>query len=290
MQKILLRAALTLALMFAGVTFSAVGQTTVVPLWSGVAPGSEGKTAPEAVRVTPEGEHIYSSVHHPSITVYLPAKGTGNGTGVLVIPGGGHREIWIDHEGFRVAAWLSQHGIAAFVLKYRLAKEPGSTYSVEGTELADAQRAMRVIRSRANEWGVDPSRLGVTGFSAGGELAGLVSTRSEPSYAAQDAIDRMSSKPSFQGLVYPAFAKDMVLSKETPPAFLLCGANDREDISEGLPELYLKMKRAGMPVELHILSGVGHGFGIRENNAANVVDWPELFYRWLESSGFVKQR
>jgi acetyl esterase/lipase len=262
----------------------------VVPLWPGVAPESEGKTAPEAVRITPEGDHVISSVHHPSVTVYLPAAGTATGVGVLVIPGGGHKEIWIDHEGYAVAEWLSQHGIAAFVLKYRLAREPGSTYTVEGTELQDTQRALRLIRSRATEWQIKPDRIGVIGFSAGGELAALASTRYDSGLlGATDAIDRQSSKPDFQALIYPAIPHDMHLSKETPPAFLACGALDRPDISEGLPQLYLNMKRAGAQSELHIFAGMGHGFGMRSTNPANVADWPEMFDRWLEAGGFLKK-
>jgi len=265
------------------------GQQPVVTLWPHGAPGSEGKTAPEKVRISPQGEHIVSSVHHPSITVYPPAAGKATGVGVLVIPGGGHSEIWIDHEGYSVAAWLSEHGITAFVLKYRLAREEGSTYTVDGTELQDAQRAMRLIRSRASEWSVDPQRLGVIGFSAGGELAALVGTRYDAGLpGSADPIDHESSKPAFQGLMYPSIPEGMNLSKDTPPAFLACGANDRPAVSEGLPELYLTMKRVGMLVELHVFSGQGHGFGVRATNPNNVTDWPDLFYRWLESSGFVK--
>jgi acetyl esterase/lipase len=267
------------------------GQQPVVVLWPHGAPGSEGKTAQEQVRISPQGEHIVSSVHHPSITVYLPAAGKATGVGVLVIPGGGHSEIWIDHEGYSVAAWLSEHGIAAFVLKYRLAREAGSTYTVDGTELQDAQRAMRLIRSRASEWSVDPERLGVIGFSAGGELAALVGTRYDAGLPeSADPIDRQSSRPAFQGLMYPSIPQGMNLSKDTPPAFLACGANDRPAVSEGLPELYLTMKHAGMIAELHVFSGQGHGFGIRTTNPSNVTDWPDLFYRWLESSGFVKAK
>jgi endo-1,4-beta-xylanase len=204
------------------------GQQPVVTLWPHGAPGSEGKTAQEKVRITPQGEHIVSSVHRPSITVYLPAAGKATGVGVLVIPGGGHSEIWIDHEGYSVAAWLSEHGVAAFVLKYRLAREAGSTYTVDGTELQDAQRAMRLIRSRASEWSVDPQRLGVIGFSAGGELAALVGTRYEAGLpGSADPIDRESSRPAFQGLIYPSIPQRMNLSKDMPPAFLACGANDR---------------------------------------------------------------
>ena len=265
-------------------------QRQIVPLWPGVAPGSEAKGAPEAVRTTPQGDHVVSSVNRPSIAVYLPAEGTATGVGVLVIPGGGHSEIWIDHEGYNVADWLSKHGVAAFVLKYRLAREAGSTYTVEGTELADTERALRLIRSRAAEWQVDSARVGVLGFSAGGELAALAASRYDAgSSDAADSIERQGSKPAFQALIYPALPQDMKLSPQTPAAFLVCGANDRPDIAEGLAELYLRMKRAGAPVELHIFAGVGHGFGIRSTNPSNVSEWPDLFYRWLESSGFLKK-
>lgn len=276
--------------LFGSLMLSAHAQQTVVPLYPGIAPGSEGKTSPEAVRIAPQGEHVFSSIHHPSITVYKPANGTSTGVGILVIPGGGHSEVWADHEGFNVAAWLSEHGIAAFVLKYRLAREAGSTYTVEGTELGDAQRAMQLIRSRAAEWGFDPTKLGVMGFSAGGELAALVATRSATSPAgADDAISHQSSKPAFQALLYPSIPKDMPLSKETPAAFLACGADDAARVSEGLPQLYLAMKHAGTPAELHVFSGFGHGFGIRKTNPKNVIEWPNLFYAWLQSSGFIKQ-
>lgn len=265
-------------------------QQAVVPLWSGVAPGSEGKTAPESVRITPQGDHVISSVNHPSITTYLPDLGTATGVAILVIPGGGHSEIWIDHEGYNVADWLSRHGIAAFVLKYRLAREPGSTYTVEGTELGDTHRALRLIRSRAFAWHVDPNRIGVLGFSAGGELAALAASRYDAGLSdAADPVDRESSRPAFQVLLYPAIPADLRLSEETPPAFLACGENDRPDISEGLPKLYLQMKEAGIEAELHVFSGFGHGFGVRKTNPPNVIDWPDLLYRWLESSGFIHQ-
>ncbi len=283
------RLALIAVLLAAFTTLGCFAQQPVIPLWPGTPPGSHDTTVPEAVRITPAGDHVISSVHHPSITVYLPAAGTATGTSVLVIPGGGHREIWIDHEGYAVAGWLSKHGIAAFVLKYRLAREPNSTYTVEGTELADTQRALRLIRSRAREWRVNPDRIGVMGFSAGGELAALAATRYDAGLdKAADPIDRESSKPAFQALIYPAIPKDMRLDKSTPPAFLACGAQDRPDISEGIPDLYLKMKHAGVNAEMHIFAGFGHGFGIRPANPSNVAAWPDLFYRWLESTGLLK--
>jgi acetyl esterase/lipase len=265
----------------------AAAQHPVVFLWPDGAPGSAPNPAAEAVRVTPEGDHVVSSVHQPSITVYLPSPSAATGAAVLIIPGGGHREIWIDHEGYAVAEWLSSHGIAAFVLKYRLAREPGSTYTIERTELQDTQRALRLIRSRASAWSISPDRIGVIGFSAGGELAALAGTRYDSGNAtASDLIDRQSSRPAFQALIYPAIPHDMHLSKDTPPAFLACGANDRPDISEGLPQLYLDMKRAGVPAELHVFAGVGHGFGIRKTNTGNVSTWPALFYGWLVAGGF----
>ena len=145
-------------------------------LWPKGAPGSEGKIAEEAVRISPQGDHVVWGVHCPSITPYLPAKKTATGAAVIVIPGGGHRELWVDHEGYRVGRWLNDHGVAAFVLKYRLAKEPGSSYTIEGHSLPDVQRAIRLVRSRAREWNLAPDRIGVMGFSAGGELAALAGT------------------------------------------------------------------------------------------------------------------
>jgi endo-1,4-beta-xylanase len=213
------------------------------------------------------------------------------GAAVIVIPGGGHSELWMDHEGYNVAKWLSDRGVAAFVLKYRLAREKGSTYTIEGDELQDVKRAIRLVRSRASEWGLDPQRVGVMGFSAGGELAALASTRYDNGVAgATDTIEHESAKPAFQALLYPAIPHDLSLSAETPPAFLACGENDRPDIAQGLPELYLALKRAGVSAELHVFAGAGHGFGLRESNRAPVSEWPQLFLEWLDAQGFLKKK
>jgi acetyl esterase/lipase len=281
--------------MFLGVTLSclsrpALAQHQPIPLWANGAPGSEGKTASETVVVNPEGERIVSTVNQPSLTSYLPRPGVATGAAVIIAPGGGHYQLSIDHEGYDVAKWLSGHGVAAFVLKYRLAKEKGSTYTVEGDELADIQRAIRTVKSRSAEWKVDPARVGVMGFSAGGELAVLASTRyddGEP--GAVDPIDRENSKPAFEALMYPGLPKDIKLTKETPPAFMLCGAEDRENISQGLPELYLAFRKAGVSAELHVYAGVGHGFGLRLSNHGAYSEWPSLFLAWLDAKGFLKQ-
>jgi acetyl esterase/lipase len=269
--------------------FAAVEPEAVL-LWPSGAPGSEGKTAEEATRVSPQGDHIISGVHRPSITVYLPSKEKATGAAVVIAPGGGHSELWVDHEGYNVAKWLAERGVAGFVLKYRLAREKGSTYTVEGTALGDTQRAIRLIRSKAAEWGVRVDRVGVMGFSAGGELAALAGTRYDDGDAkAADPVERQSSKPAFMALLYPAIPKEMRLSKETPPAFLACGENDRQDISQGLPELYLAMKKAGMSAELHVYTGVGHGFGLRETTKGPVAQWPSRFLEWMDAKGFLKK-
>lgn len=258
-------------------------------LWPKGAPGSEGNSAPESVRVTPEGEHVVASVHHPSITAYLPPQGNVTGAAVIVAPGGGHSELWMEHEGYNVAKWLSAHGVAGLVLKYRLAREKGSSYTIEGSALADMQRAIRVVRQHASEWGVKPDRIGVMGFSAGGEVAALAATRyRSESTGGADEIDRQSDRPSFQVLVYPALPADMKLSPETPPAFLVCGENDRPNISQGLPELYLALKRVGVSAELHVFAGVGHGFGLRDRTRGPVAGWISRFQEWLNARGLLK--
>jgi endo-1,4-beta-xylanase len=259
-----------------------------IVLWPGGAPGSEGQTAAEVVRLTDQGEHIVSRIHHPSITPYLPVAANATGAAVIVIPGGGHRELWMDHEGYRVGQWLSEHGIAAFVLKYRLAREEGSRYTVEGNSLADVQRAIRLVRSRAAGWHIVLDHIGVMGFSAGGELAALAGTRADSGTpGATDTVERASSRAAFMGLIYPSIPGRLQLGSSTPPAFLLCGDRDIPAISDSLPSLYGQIRRAGGFAELHVLAGVGHGFGIRDNNPPAVANWISLFYDWLEARGML---
>jgi acetyl esterase/lipase len=270
-----------LAALFSGIP-AAAAEPDAILLWPHGAPGSEGQTSDETIRIYENGEHIISNVHRPSITPYLPPAGKATGAAVVIAPGGGHSELWMDHEGYNVAKILSSHGVAAFILKYRLARQKNSTYTVEGNSLQDIQRAIRLVRSRASEWKIKPDEIGVMGFSAGGELAALAASRYDSGNAtAIDPIDRQSSKPAFQALLYPGLPHDANISKDTPPAFLVCGEDDRPDISQGLPELYLALKKAGVSAELHIYAGIGHGFGVRASNTAPVSFWPELFLEWL---------
>jgi acetyl esterase/lipase len=266
----------------------------VIYLWPGGAPGSESKIAPEAVRTTSDGEHVYSSIHRPSVRPYLPAKESATGAAVLVIPGGGHAEIWAEHEGATVASWLSAHGVAAFVLKYRLAREKRSTYTIDGNEVPDAERAIRLIRHSAAEWNVDPNRIGVMGFSAGGQLTVLAATRFDAGNPqASDPIDRESSRPNFQAPIYPGPLPDVNvdlanLPKDTPQAFLLCGDQDSMKIAAGLAEYYAALKRSGIPAELHIYAGIGHGFGVRPSNTGPIAGWTDRFLEWLNARGLLQ--
>jgi acetyl esterase/lipase len=249
-------------------------------LWPGDAPGSEGKSGDEIVR--PGADRVVSNVHRPSLYPYLPEKERATGAAVIVAPGGGHRELWTTHEGHNPAKYLRDRGIAAFVLEYRLAEERGSTYKVDDHALADMQRAIRLVRSRASEWNVDPERVGVLGFSAGGELVALSGMRFDKGVPdAEDPIARQSSRPDFLALIYPGRSKRYEPIAETPPTFIVAGFGDRKDISEGMADVYLKFKRAGVPTELHIYSDAGHGFGLREGRSGSVMKWPDRFIDWL---------
>ena len=258
------------------------GRPTVL-LWPAGAPGSEARRdEPEEI----EGETI-RNVHNPALVVFLPPKAINTGVGLVLAPGGGHTSLWIMHEGFNPAQILAEKGIAVFVLKNRL-QSSGYRFDVEG--LADMQRAIRMVRSRAVDWGIDPARVGAGGFSAGGELAELVALRNDPgSPAASDPVDRQSSRPDFQVLIYPGKSQLIQPVAESPPAFLAAGIEDRPDISVGLAEAYLRFKKAGVQAELHIYAKTGHGFGIRPARAGQShQEWPVQLVSFLRQLGMVK--
>lgn len=265
---------------------AAAAEPEQILLWPDGAPGSQGRTAPETVRINPPDEQVLSNINFPSVTPYLPDPAKATGAAVVVIPGGGHREIWITHEGYRVAQFLADHGIAAFVLRYRLAKAPDSPYTIEGDELADVARAIRRVKSRAAGWHIDPARVGVMGFSAGGQLSALAGTRYDAGDAsAADPVARESSRPAFLGLIYAYLPDDFSFTARTPPTFLIGG--DKDSIAKPFPARYVELERIGVPAELHMLAGVGHGFGIRPVNPPLVAVWPQLFVNWLEAEGFL---
>lgn len=286
------RSALPCALLLAALASPAAAQApaAAIPLWPDVAPGSEGRTGDEVVETSQSGELRITNVHRPSLTPYLPPKEKATGVAVLVIPGGGHRQLVITHEGYNPAEWLRDRGIAAFVLKHRLAREPNSTYRIDVEAFADAQRAMRTIRSRAKAWGIDPAKVGAMGFSAGGELVAMVSVRDvKGNPSAADPIERESARPDFQALIYPGRSGDIQPDANTSPAFLAAAYDDRQDIAEGLAEVYLRMKRAGVPAELHMYGSGGHGFGVRATNRRPVGQWLLRFQEWLTDRGVLAQ-
>lgn len=267
----------------------AMGASAADPilLWPNGAPGSEGKTAPETMRINPPDEQVVTGVNAPSITPFLPDPAKANGAAVIVMPGGSYKEIWVTHEGDRVAKALADRGIAAFVLRYRLSNAPGSTYKLLDHTLADAQRAIRLVKSHAADWKIDPARVGVMGFSAGGNLAGLTGIHSVgENPAAADPIDRLSARPAFLGLIYAWLPPEFTFKADTPPAFLIFG--DKDKVTAGQVARFEELQKLGVPAEMHILSGVNHGFGIRPTNPPQVAIWPTLFVNWLDASGFLK--
>ena len=257
-----------------------------VPLWPKGAPGSEARAA-EAEEV--DGSNV-SNVHNPSLTPYVPDAGKSTGTAVIICPGGGHSKLCLGHEGYALAEWFRDRGIAAFVLKYRLAREKGSTYTVQDHAMADTRRAIRLVRSRASEWHLKTDRIGIIGFSAGGELAAYAAMKNDPGNKdSADPIERQSSRPDFQGLIYPGSTGSFKVEPGMPPVFLAAGINDRPDIAEGLATLYLKYKAAKVPAELHMFANAGHGFGYKPDaKPSAAARWPERFKEWLGDSGLLR--
>ena len=282
--------------------FLIVSLTVVIPcfaaddppevlLWPAGAPGSEGVAKGNVVvDQGKNGTHNrrVNEVHKPSLTVYLPPREKANGAAVVICPGGGHRMLAIEHEGHDVAKWLNNIGVAGFVLTYRLARTEGSKYKVEEHALADAKRAVRLVRSRASEWGVDLTRIGMMGFSAGGEVTALAGTRFEPaSEGASDPVDRLSSRPDFLVLVYPGVRPEkLAITKETPPTFLTVADDDRGS-AQSTATIYLALKKAGVSGELHVYAKGGHGFGMRDNHVP-ASSWPTRLREWMTDRGFLK--
>ena len=265
-------------------TLTAADQPAALPLWPHGAPGSEARVA-EAEKF--DGSNV-TNVHNPSITPFIPL-GDATTVAVIIAPGGGHSKLCLGHEGYALAEWFRDHGIAAFVLKYRRAREKDSTYTIQDHAMADTRRAIRTVRSGAKEWGIRPDRIGIMGFSAGGELAAFAAMKSDAGDAtATDPIERAGSRPDFQALIYPGTSNLFTVEKGMPPVFIACGYGDRPDIAEGMASLYLKYKAAGVKAELHIYSNAGHGFGYRPGTTTAAGAWPFRFREWLEDSGLLK--
>jgi len=261
-------------------------QPRQIPLWPNGAPGFENRRAePEVAK-----DYWIRNINNPSITVYLPPKEKATGAAVVICPGGGHRLLVFKAEGDDPARYLNGLGIAAFVLKYRLAREEGSPYSLEKHPREDGQRAMRLVRSRAQEWGLDPNRIGIMGFSAGGEVVSWVAyTPADGDPNAPDPIDRLSARPNFAIQIYPGpLGIPATVAPDAPPAFL-AAADDDACCSEPVVKLLQAYREAKVPVEAHIFARGGHGFNMGyRSKLATLKGWPQRLADWLADSGIAK--
>ena len=270
------------AVLCAGLAVSASAQEEF-PVWPNGAPGFEDRReeAPTAQ------DWWVANVHNPTLTVYRPENP--NGTAVIVVPGGGHAKLVYNSEGRDPALFLAKHGVTAFVLKYRLAREPNSPYTLEQHVREDALRALRVVRSRAEEWSIDPARVGMLGFSAGGEVVALVSYAASPGYAdARDPVERQSGRPDFQMLVYPGplFVPDTVPA-DAPPLFAVA-ANDDECCSLPIVKLLSGYRAAQRPVEVHLYAQGDHAFNMGYRTALRTIrGWPERMLDWMTDQGLL---
>ena len=275
----------------------------VITLWPAGAPGPKTVTGPEGDTTKPEDKLIagrpiikLANVAVPTLTLYAP-KGKNTGAAVVVFPGGGYGILAIDLEGVEVCNWLTAKGITCLVLKYRVPDT--GPYPKSAAALQDAQRAIGLVRAHAAEFKIDPKRIGVLGFSAGGHLAAALSTHfGERLYPAVDAADKVSCRPDFAVVVYPgyladadkgfAFSPDIPVTKETPPTFLV-QAEDDPVHAENSTSYFLALKAAGVPVEMHLYAKGGHGYGLRRTELP-VTTWPDRVDEWLKTIGMVPQQ
>jgi acetyl esterase/lipase len=280
----------------------------VIPLWPGQPPEETGKIGAEYIRMSPrldrkqvevtEPTRLVSNVTKPTISIYKPPAEKNTGTAMLICPGGGYWNLYWELEGEEVASWLNSLGITGIILKYRVPRRPDEPQGEAARRpLQDAQRAMSLIRSKAKEWGIDPNRIGIIGFSAGGHLAIATATSFEKrTYKPIDDIDKVSCRPNFAIPVYSGYlkAKDkdelapgLHVPKDTPPVFLVHG--DADIISEPTHSvvMYLALKKAGVPAELHIYAGTAHDFAVRKSDQP-YSKWTETCAHWLEHQGLLK--
>jgi acetyl esterase/lipase len=302
---------------------------TQIPIWPGTAPDPQPVAGPEAASIDPKsliaGKTVtaVSNVTQPTMTVYSPA-GKNTGAAVIVFPGGGYQILAIDLEGSEVCDWLTAKGITCVLLKYRVTNvgpyPKSGPYPESPMALEDAQRAMGLVRFHSAEWHIDPHKVGVLGFSAGGHLAAAISTHFEKRlYAALDAADRESCRPDFAVPIYPGHLSlsaaewdaqqgtkkfvvphtanadknltlnpEVPVSSQTPPTFLLQNEDDHVDSVYDSLAYYVALQKAGVPVELHSYAQGGHAFGLRRTKLP-VTAWPKLVETWLGTIGMISE-
>jgi len=299
-----------------------------VPIWPGQAPDAQPVAGPEVVETSSLGAGV-SNVSQPTMTVYSP-QGNNTGAAVVVLPGGGYWGLAIDLEGTEVCDWLTPKGIACVLLKYRVPPEKGypksapypksGPYPESPMALEDAQRTVGLLRFHAAEWHIDPHKIGVLGFSAGGHLSAAMSTHfAKRLYPAVDAADKEGCRPDFAVVLYPGHLSlgaalwdakqgpkkfvvphppnadthvslnpDLHVTSQTPPTFLLQAEDDHVDSVDDSLAYYIALKKAGVPVEMHLYAQGGHAFGLRRTKFP-ITGWPQLVEAWLKTIGMTSE-
>ncbi|MHB1034043.1 MAG: alpha/beta hydrolase [Pirellulales bacterium] len=305
-----MRFASTLSLvawLFTACQVIAADKPLVVELWPGAAPNETGKLGPERVVMSPrldrkqvevtEPTRMVTDVSRPTITIYRPPKEKATGTAVLICPGGGYWNLYWELEGEEVAAWLNSLGATGIILKYRVPRRSDDVVGQPARRpLQDAQRAVRLVRSKAAEWGINPRQIGIVGFSAGGHLAIATATSFEKrSYPAADEIDKVSCRPDFAILAYSGYlkAKDkddlaagLAIPAGTPPVFLVHGGADIISDAAHSVVMYTALKRAGIPAELHVYATAAHDFGVRPSDHP-CSTWTQSCAAWMRHQGLL---
>jgi acetyl esterase/lipase len=262
---------------------SAQTKQFVIPLWEKGAPGFEKlRNVPEQAK-----DYWVKNINNPTLTVFLPPKDKATGSAVVICPGGGHRLLVFNAEGIEPAKFLSDLGVAVFVLKYRLGRDTNSPYKIDVHAKEDGCRAMRLVRSRAAEWGIDVNKIGMMGFSAGGEVVDM--TTFYPNTANTDAIDKQSAKPNFIVQIYPGpLSIPDEVPADAPPAFLLA-ANDDLCCSPSVVRLLEAYRKAKVPVEAHIFTKGDHGFNMGNRSRLKSINtWPQRLADWLSDNNYLK--
>ena len=288
------------------ISLPTMAQDFKLKVWPNGAPDSNGMTKPEEIY---EGKRV-RNVSEAELYVYLPKKEINTGAAIVICPGGGYAIEAMDHEGYDMASWLAEQGVAGIVLKYRL------PYGHHKIPLEDTQRAIRIVRQKAAEWGINSSKIGIAGSSAGGHLASTAGTKFDMGKPdATDPIEKFSCRPDFMLLLYPVitmdeeyghmgsrnnllgqdnkwelaeqYSNERHVTAQTPPTFLILADDDNGVPTRNSIEFYMALKKYKIPAEMHIFRDGGHGFGMNKKNLP-VDQWPDLFAQWMKQMGITQ--
>ena len=288
---------LLLVLLLTGAGWARAEDPKTIDLWPAKPPGEVGKIGEEKSEAK-DGITRVSNVSHPTLTIFKPSPETNTGTAVVICPGGGYSILATSHEGEDVARWLNKLGVTGILLKYRVPRRDGTRTDLPPPQaLMDAQRAMGMVRQMAPSLGIDPEKIGLMGFSAGGHLAAWASNTFEKrAYEPMDQADHTDCRPNFTILIYPAYlakkadpglTDEVKVTSKTPPAFLAHAGDDPVTVESSI-RYYTALKRAGVPGELHVYSTGGHGFGMLPGKKP-ISEWPKRLEDWLRTSNLLQK-